>query len=249
MKEQLKKLLNINHPIIKNLVKVYKKLKRKPFFIIITPVFDPAVSSLRLLIEDLQKQTFADFKHISLSNGVSERVKHLIHGVWLEDKRFVYYELPEEKTQSGVDILINLGKRREYALKEFDGERYIFMDADLKLLDEDYLKKLHKAHVDTHKDIILTLVKLNKDIILPKFPIGYSHIDMANFTFSYAIAKKYNYPTDYDASVGIGNDYRFFERISNEENTIILNFVSSMKDGYKNYKGVTEILIEEGAKT
>ncbi len=160
------------------------------------------------------------------------------------DPRFIYDEMEEEALNSPQKILINLGKRRNYGMKKYDADRYLFLDADIKLVDNDYFLKLYKAHTETGKDILLTLVQMydgNPDIILPIFPIKLTRIDLANYTFSRRIAKSINYPTDYDPQIGIGNDYRFFTQISHENNTELLNFMSAIRNGNKSYRSLSQL--------
>jgi hypothetical protein len=83
------------------------------------------------------------------------------------------------------------------------------------------------------------------ELTLPIFPIRYGRIDMANFSFSKRIAKRFSYPTDFDQDIGIGNDYRFYSMISHDNNPAILNFISAMKDGNNSYKRLSEFFLEE----
>jgi hypothetical protein len=179
-----------------------------------------------------------------ISNGPSPKIKSYVLELNRKDPRFIYDEIKREATNDPVELLINLGKRREYCLKKYDAERYVFLDADAKLIDNNYFLKLYKAHREIKRDILITLTKIhyeNNELTLPIFPIKLGHIDIANYTFSKRIAKNYNYPTDYDPALSIANDYRFFTKISNENNTAILNFISTIRDGNNSYKRVTEL--------
>ena len=222
-----------------------------PFLCVITPVFDPAYDSLCKLVEELQSQTYGDFWQIMISNGPSPRIKEFVTDISLNDRRFIYDEIAGEVIQSPIELLVNLGKRREYCLTKYHGARYAFLDADIKINDRDYFLKLHAAHQEIQRDVLITLTKIyhaDKEIILPIFPIMLGHIDMANYTFSDYIAKNYHYPSDYDPQSGLGNDYRFFSRISNEDNTAILNFISTIRDGNNSYKRLTELFLENEAR-
>ena len=228
---------------------VVKKIVAKTynFLCIITPVFDPAYESLRELVAELSAQTFGRFIQVMVSNGPSTKIKNFVLELNKKDPRFIYDEIEQEITDNLEKLLVNLGKRREYCIKKYTAERYVFLDADAKLIDNDYFLKLYKAHKEIKRDILITLVKIlnnqDNETTLPIFPITYGHIDMANFTFSKRIAKNYSFPVDYDSSVGIGNDYRFFSRISNENNTAVLNFTSAIRDGNNSYKRVTELFL------
>ena len=218
------------------------------FLCIITPVFDPAYESVCKLVNELNSQTYRDFFQVLISNGSSPRIKELVFDINRKDSRFIYDEIAEEITNNPVEILINIGKRREYCIKKYNAERYMFLDADVKLVDNDYFLKLYRAHQEIDRDILMTLTKYyhqEGETVLPIFPIIHGHIDIANYTFSKRIAKAYNYPTDYDPDIGIGNDYRFFTMISNENNTALLNFVPTIKDGNNSYKRFTELILEE----
>lgn len=226
-------------------------IKGSAFLCIITPVFDPALEAVRKLVNELKSQTYGNFFQVMISNGASPRIKEFVFALRKKDARFIYDEIEEEIINNPKELLINLGKRREYCLKKYDAERYVFLDADVKLIDNDYFLKLHKAHKEIKRDVLITLAKVwyqGNELTLPIFPLMYGHIDMANFTFAKRIAKKFSYPTDYDPSIGIGNDYRFFSEISNEKNTALLNFFSAIKDGNNSYKRLSELFLEEQQK-
>ncbi len=226
-------------------------IKESEFLCIITPVFDPAYESVCKLVGELNSQTYGRFFQVMISNGPSPRIKEFVIDLRKKDARFIYDEMAEEIVNNSKELLSNLGKRREYCLKKYNAERYVFLDADVKLTDNDYFLKLYKAHKEIKRDVLLTLVKmrhLGSEFTLPIFPITYGHIDMANFSFSKRIAKRFSYPTDFDPSIGIGNDYRFFSRISSEDNTALLNFFSAIRDGNSSYRRVTELFLEEEKK-
>jgi hypothetical protein len=227
------------------------RITRSAFLCIITPVFDQAYESLRNLVRELRSQTYGSFFQVMISNGPSPRIKEFVFDLRKKDARFIYDEIEGEVINNSKELLINLGKRREYCLKKYDAKRYVFLDADVKIIDNDYFLKLHKAHKEIKRDILITLIKIfyqGRELTLPIFPILFSHIDMANFTFTKRIARKFSYPTDYDSGIGIGNDYRFFSVISNEDNTAVLNFVSAIRDGNNSYRRLTELFLEEQKK-
>jgi hypothetical protein len=224
------------------------EVKGGAFLCIITPVFDPALEAVRKLANDLKSQTYENFFQVMISNGPSPRIKEFVSDVRKKDARFIYDEIEEEILNNSLELLINLGKRREYCLKKYNAERYIFLDADAKLIDNDYVLKLHKAHKEIKRDILITLIKMGGELTLPIFPIVRGHIDLANFSFSKRIAKRFNYPTDFDQDIEVGNDYRFFAAISGEDNTALLNFVSVIKDGNNSYRRFTELFLDERKK-
>lgn len=218
------------------------------FLVVITPVFDPAYDSVCTLIADLQSQSFGRFTHILISNGSSPKIKKYIAGLHKKDPRFIYVELPEETVNTPEEIFFNVCRRRNYGMKNYKGERYVFLDADVKIIDTDYFLKLYKAHREIRRDILLTLVKMNVDdglLILPVFPILLGRIDLSNLSISKRIAGEFSYPADHDPAMGgYGNDYRFFNRISNENNTAVLNFFSAIGNGNRSYKRLIELLCE-----
>lgn len=223
-----------------------------PFFCIVTPVFDPALESVKLLIKDFQQQTFGNFIHVLISNGKSRDIESYVNQINMNDNRFIYSELEYEEINEPEEIIANIGKRRNYVLKRFQAQRYIFADADLKILKKRYLEKLFNFHVETGKDIILSLIKHyinNKQYaVLPAFPIKLGRIDIANITISRFIAEKYGYPSDHDPNFDLANDYRMFLSVSNEDNTIIMNFVSALKNGNNRYKPFQRIAYEKRMK-
>lgn len=226
-------------------------IKGSAFLCIITPVFDPALEAVRKLVSELQSQTYGSFFQVMISNGLSPRIKEFVIDLRIKDARFIYDEIEEEIINNWRELLINLGKRREYCLKKYNAERYVFLDADIKLIDNDYFLKLYKAHKEIKRDVLITLIKIlhaGGELSLPIFPMTCGHIDLANFSFPKRIAKKFTYPTDYDQNIGIGNDYRFFFMISQANNTAILNFFSAIKDGNNSYKRLSEFFLEEQQK-
>jgi len=219
-------------------------IKKPTFACIITPVFDGGIVSLDLLVQELMAQSFGRFIHVSISNGESLKIKKYLENIRKVDKRFIYDELPYEKDRPLEKLMANLGKRREYCLKKYNAAWYAFMDADLKITDHDYLSKLYRAYKKFKTDVIITQTYINNEVY-PKFPLKLNNIDMANYTFSKKIAKKYSYPNNYSPKYKMANDYRFFEKISTPDNTVILNFISAVTSGNKFYKSVTDIRNEE----
>lgn len=218
------------------MLEFHKKQVSEPFLCIITPTFDIALPSVKLLISDLHKQSCQDFIHICISNGLSPQTKVYIQS--LGDPRFIYDEIVEEQVNKIPLLVANLGKRRELCLKKYNAARYVFLDADIKLLDINYFKKLRDAH--DKAAILVTQVVSNDFTIFPTkqtFEIG--TFDIANFSFAKWVAKWFHYPTNYLPEVGIANDWRFFHQIK-EAPKHFLFFVSAEKNGNSTYKSVTE---------
>jgi dTDP-4-dehydro-2,3,6-trideoxy-D-glucose 4-aminotransferase len=209
---------------------------------VITPVFDPARESVQLLIEGLRRQTFGDFIHVMVSNGPSPAVAALVERVRQPDERFVYEELPTRETASPAALLAEVGRRRRHAVGTHAADRYVFLDADTEILDDRYFARLYVAHVLSGRDLILSLVRYYERV-LPEFPIRGGHIDMANFTFSAAVARAHPYPDDHDPAFGFGNDYRFWTAISARRTPLVLDAVCARKDGHKGYARLTDRFI------
>lgn len=158
----------------------------------------------------------------------------------LADPRFIYEEFPAEPTTNLVLLLTNLGKRRNHCLKKYDADRFVFLDADLQIIDTTYFQKLHDSHQEA--PIILTRVK-NGPTTLPKFPIKLGNIDIANYSFNREIAKKIDYPTDVSFGFyGYANDFRFYDSIGMYPHKI-LSDVCAIKDGNKFYTRVSDLML------
>lgn len=241
LKHQAKQLLLTSHVAAEWLHRRYPSATEEPFLCVITPVFDGAIESVKLLVQDLQRQSFSDFLVVFISNGPSPKIKRYVATLSLSDARFVFEARPFTPTKDYRVLLANLGRRREYALKKYVASRYVFLDADLKLLDVHYFAKLYMADLLTHKPVICTQVVVPgpQKHILPIFPIQLGRIDMANFSFSRELAQTMPYPTDYDPTYGIGNDYRFFKSINQPNNTLFLECVSAEKNGHATYTTIS----------
>lgn len=214
--------------------------RKEPFLCMITPVFDPALASLKLLVEDLKQQSFNNFIHVSVSNGLSSKIKEYIDNERKLDERFVYSQIPYEKVTDYQSLLVNLGKRRRNSLKKFSAKRYLFLDADFKILDTDYFAKLYMAHAFIRKDVFVTKIIHSGRVsrLLDDF-------DMANFNFSIKVAKAHPFFTDLDPKFGRGNDFRYFVAINTPNNTAFLDIVLGEKDGNRFYTRTTDIYYQE----
>jgi len=209
-----------------------------PFLCVITPVFDDCLAAFKLLVEALQHQTCEDFIHVAISNGKSTAIQEWLSE--LKDPRFIYEEFPAEPTTNLVLLLTNLGKRRNHCLKKYEADRFVFLDADLQIIDTAYFQKLCNSHWEA--PIILTRVK-HGPTTLPKFPITLGNIDISNYSFNREIAKKIDYPTDVSfALYRYANDFRFYDSIGMYPHKI-LSDVCSIKDGNKYYTRVSDLML------
>jgi hypothetical protein len=152
--------------------------------------------------------------------------------------------MPVRETPDAVSLLVDLGRRRRHAVGTHAADRYVFLDADAEILDERYCARLYVAHVLSRRDLILSMVRYY-DRVLPEFPIGLGRIDMANYTFSAAIAREHPYPNDHDPSFGLANAYRFWTAISASRTPLVLDAICVRKDGHKGYARLTDRFIGE----
>ena len=215
-----------------------------PFLCIITPIFDPALKSLKSLVCDLQSQTFPHFIHISVSNGQSPKIKKYLSKLTIKDPRFIYEEIKEEKINTWQEILSNIGKRRTYTMRKNKALRYMFIDADSSVASSKYFAKLYMAHVISKREIIITQTLFPDTTLLPFFPITLGRIDITNFTFSQKIAQTYSYPNNIDPIYGPANDFRYFLKIKKNNSLIFFPFLGILKNIRNSYKGLGRIHYE-----
>lgn len=233
---------NILQYRIKQIIKRNLLGQSEPFLCIITPVFDPALRSLKGLVGDLQKQTNRNFIHINIANGKEKKILKYIDEVRLSDKRFVYDEIPfddsYQKSKSVNDLLIINGIRRNTVMQKYDATLYLNLGADFRITDEKIFEKIENYYLETKKDIIL-LESLVKKTKYPIHPINkHRHIDLTNFCYTKEIARKYKYPEDIDPKYDVSNDFRYFNKIANFS---LLEGVYGEKDGRNYYTSIEDI--------
>jgi len=203
-------------------------------FCIITPVFDEAFAAVPGLLQDLKDQTYKNFKHILISNGASPIIKNIV--IAANDDRFIYVETPYEETPKLETILVNIAKRRNYAIENFKSERYFFFDADLLVYAHNFLDVV--AGVHDKADVILSKILFKGLIELPIFPIVKGKIDIANYSFSRKMAEKYKYSTCYNLKNGIANDWAFYEQMKDESH-YFNDMCYAKKDGRALYRNLS----------
>ena len=205
-------------------------------FCVITPVFDGCYKAASLLINSLKNQSYKNFIQILISNGPSQTINNLIN-----DERFIYNEYPIEDTTTPSQLMENLGKRRNYCLKNYEADRYFFFDADLALIDNEFFDKINSLH---HKsDVIVSNIKFG-NWILPVTPIKKGGIDIANYSISNKLAKKYDYPTKYDPHYDVAFDWRFFSQIK-DESLLFSDILYAIKNGNNDYKTVSQMFTRQ----
>jgi len=226
----------------------WEKKQDIPYLCIITPVFDPALTSLKFLVRDLQQQSYKSFILVCISNGASSRVEAYINKLRKSDVRFIFKELRHQNTPDWKKLLINIGVRRNFALTYFKAKRYIFIDADSQIIDKHYIAKLKYIDWLVKKDIIITQTQLPDTTILPFFPINLGRIDITCYSFSQKIALHYRFPENINEHYGIANDFRFFKKINSLHNTTYFSFLAVFKNKRSAYKKITQIYTEETNK-
>ncbi len=205
---------------------------RIPFLCVITPISDYMLEPYKGLVSDLKKQTNKDFINVAISNGESQEVEAYISRLRQKDQRFIYDYLPLVLTSENMaagdedELLSERGRRRNYAMKKYKAQRYIFLNADFQLTDNKFFARLMKVHKSTKKDVILASTNAQGSIY-PQYPIVFGNIDFSNFSFSRKLAQKYQFPTDFDPDFP-SNDYRFFIQICN---------ITHMDDVFGNKEG------------
>jgi len=214
----------------------------EPFLCILTPIFDPALPCLQMLVEALLQQTCQDFIHISLSNGKSPESENYLKSL---DSRFIYDERPTEPIKDAIQLVTNLASRRAHGLLTYQAQRYHFFDADLRLLRNDYLQELKENHQKAEIIISKTRYRGNILPIAPFDTVG--QIDLANYSFSRRLANNYPYPTNYLAAYP--NDFRFFRQFIDFPQ-LTLNNPYAEKDGNNHnvYLRMSERLCNKHAK-
>jgi glycosyltransferase involved in cell wall biosynthesis len=207
-------------------------------YLVITPVFDACVNSAALLINALQKQTYTEFQHILISNGSSTIIKSLVNKV--NDSRFIYSEYLEENTSTVPKLMENLGKRRNFCLKNYMADRYFFFDADLQIIDNEFFYNIHEIHEQA--DVIISKIDCY-GVEYPLMPMKRGNIDLANYSISRKMAEKYDYPTEYTKENNVAFDWRFFSLVKNE-GIYFSNILYAVKDGNNTYKTVSSEFID-----
>lgn len=239
LKNILKQLFVNLFPI--SLVSQSFEKREIPFLCIITPIFDPALPSLKKLFQELRNQSFEQFIHVCVSGGESPKVQRYIESITKDDSRFIFTSIPFKKSKNWKDILINIGKRRTYAFKNYRAERYMFLDADSSMPDKNFIAKLALIHRLIYKDVLITQTAYSDGTVLPFFPINLGRIDITNYIFTRHIAETHTYPTNIDPKFGPANDFRFFKDINNQDNTIFFPIIGVKKNIRPAFKSILDL--------
>jgi hypothetical protein len=234
VKDILKQLVLLTYPlsIVLDRLGVWR---RKPFMCFITPVFDGSFTAMKELMAETRVQSCRSFIHVLISNGPSPLTRRYVREVAKHDPRYIYIELPHKPTRDGVELLRNLGERRNYAMENYKAYRYVIADADSELIDRHYIAKLIPFHIVTEKDIIMTRTFCGRKI-LPRPPYYIGDIDLTNITFSRYIAQLGWYPTEPDPRFEHSYDCRFLRKINMPGNMAfapINGFRKNSRQGYQ----------------
>lgn len=185
---------------------------------LLTLVFDEAIPSLKLLAKELFQQTYHDWCWILCSNGPSEKLAKFVET--LQDPRVHLLIYPFEVTDSSEKLMENIWRRRDYCLKKSTADLIVMLDADIKILRDDYLMQL--AQPQSKADLLVYPI-IHTNNILPKLPIQYGCIDMGNYCFHRKLtAQGYPCTIDWEAIRKGKNfeykDYHFFKQMLAENN-------------------------------
>lgn len=237
------KLLSL-HPIVNYLGQLHGNKKDEPFLCIITPVFDPALISLKKLIKNLKQQTCRDFIHVMVSNGQSPKTEKYVASLQKKDSRFIFIVTKAALTPDFASIKVDSGKRRDYCLRNYPAKWYQFLDADISIIDTGYFAKLYVAQKFIKTNIMLVQTKYHGNM-LPANPINIEgNISLANYCFSKKIANQYRYPANYKDG-DWGNDFKYWMKISKNEKATSLNFIATTEGDDRTYKRMSDSKIEE----
>lgn len=239
MKNAIKQILLLLFPF--SIIFQFLEKRTRPFLCMIVPIFDPALPSLTLLINKLRKQSYKNFILVCISGGDSPKVKKFLDSISNTDSRFIYKSIPFNQSKNWKNILINIGKRRTFVLKNFLADRYMFLDADSIIPDNNYFAKLHSLHAFVKKDILITQTIFPDGTVLPIFPLKIARIDITNYIISNFIAKSHSYPTDVLPKYGPANDFRFFKEINTKNNTVFFPIIGVKKNVNPSFKSILDL--------
>lgn len=221
----------------------FSNKKKEPFICVVTPVFDPALESLKKLIKDLQHQSFSSFIHVLVSNGKSEEIKNYIKKINKNDERFIYEQTSYKKTTDFASLLSNSGQRRDYILKKYNANWFHFLDSDVRVNDRSYFAKLFMAQ-KFHKTNLLLVKTQYHGKVYPLYPINKEgHITISNYVFSNYIAKKFTYPKQYRDG-DLPSDFRYWLKISKNQKATVLDILSTCEGDDRSYYRMTDSKIE-----
>jgi len=219
------------------------KNKSEPTFCIITPIFDPALISLKKLIIDLKGQTYKNFIHVLVSNGKSPLIESYVAKLNKTDDRFIYVETVQELTVSFAELMTNSGKRRDFCLQHFSAKWYQFLDADAHITDSMYLAKLFVAQKFIKTNIMLVKTEYHGTILPHGQRDTEGQISVANYCISKKVAKKYHYPSNY-SNGDPGNDFKYWLKISKTQKVTLLDIFAAIEGDERSYKRMTDKRIE-----
>ena len=216
----------------------------RPYFCVVTPIFEPALDAAHLLAQALTGQSFTDWLQILVSNGPSPAV-----AAWaatLGDRRIRHLELPAVATPNPVALLLEIGRRREHVLQSVDAVRYVLWDADLRLAGPTVLRDLRRAaRTRPEATIVARTSWFGQELPIPPCDRA-GTIDLANLCVPRELARRVSYPTDYDPAVGAGNDFRFFRRLLAAGPIHQVGTMVGTVSGNPSYRRLTEMLEAQG---
>ena len=221
-------------------------------FGIITPVFDGALQSLKLLRHDLISQYHTDWTWMLCSNGYSSVIaKFAQRKSQLTRGRVVTYTyLEHEPTPDPVSLLSNVAKRRDYCIDTIDADVIFTIDADAKIIDREMFSTIDSELYKTKKRICIyrILFDASPTKTLPIFPITFARIDSLNFCVEAKVAKAVGYPTGGSVSL-FGNEFHYLYRayqFCNRE-YLFINRVFAEHNGNRHYENLLNLRLQGDA--
>jgi hypothetical protein len=199
MGARVARAIGVSWPLVR---RWWKGPERRPYFCVVTPIFDPALDAARLLAQALTGQSFTDWLQILVSNGPSPAV-----AAWaatLGDRRIRHLALPAVATPDPVALLLEIGRRREHVLQSVDAERYVFWDADLRLAGPTVLRDLRRAaRTRPEATIVARTSWFGQELPIPPCDRA-GTIDLANLCVPRELARRVSYPLGQRVVVGAG---------------------------------------------
>jgi hypothetical protein len=155
------------------------------------------------------------------SNGHSKKISQFVDRkdniLRSLKSKIVYLHTEYEELHNAFSLLANIGKRRDYCIRQLETDYILLIDADAKILDSRMFEIINAEFESEPSEIYIYKIKFSETQELPIFPIRHGTIDTLNYCISTKLAKKVGYPTTIN-SEEYGNDFWFFNRCLNASN-------------------------------
>jgi len=187
-------------------------------FDFITPTFEGAIPSMSKVADELKRQTHPHWHWLLCANGESQALQDFVKGQ--DDPRIQLFEAPHQATDSMPLLLASISARRIFCMDRANSRFMIWLDSDIKILREDFLFVLGRA-ILAHPEQDVFLYNIYHSGVrktLPRFPMKYGRIDLANYCVRASFAREVGWPEDPDwQRIKAGEipfqhkDFRFFQ--------------------------------------